>query len=38
MEIKLKDESEGGDEIFYEKKPLFKLTIKPDISALELKQ
>jgi hypothetical protein len=41
VEIKLKDNGEGEtatDEYFYDKYPLFKIEIKPDISAIELKQ
>lgn len=37
VEVRLNDNSDGPDEIFFEKLPLFKIEIKPDISAVELK-
>lgn len=37
VEALLKDNSDGPDEIIFEKLPLFKIEIKPDISAVELK-
>jgi len=37
VEIKLMDESES-DDIIFDKIPLFKIVIQPDITALEFKQ